>query len=453
MPASYQQFLDAKAQNVTESGFEPKWMPDCLFPFQRHLTGWAIRNGRSALLEGCGMGKSLQELVFGENCVLNTGLPSLIATPLAVSYQFEEEGRKFGIECVRSTNGKPAGRITVTNYQNLSKFDPSDYGCFIGDEGSVIKDCEGVTRATVTDFARKLPYRLLATATPAPNDYDELGTLSDALGHLGYWDMITRFFKQVTTQDGLGWNRSKYRFRGHAEQIFWKWVCSWARVCRMPSDIGFDNGDFVLPELIEREHVIANTAPRAGMLFPVPAVGLREEREERRVSLNQRCEAMAEIAMAEDSPFVAWCQLNPEGDLLEKLIPDSVQVKGSMSDDEKEEKLLAFQKGQFKRLVTKDSITCYGLNWQHCHRTATFVTHSYERYYQLLHRFHRFGQTKKVEATIIATEGERGVLQNLRRKAKQADEMFEALALNANEVLHIERKNDFTKKAEMPTWL
>jgi len=393
------------------------------------------------------------QLVVAENIVRKTNRPYLIATPLAVSHQLIREGEKFGIECKRSTDGTIAGKITVTNIERLHHFNRHDFAGMGLDESSILKGVDGATRTFVTEFMREMEYRHLWTATAAPNDYFELGTSSEALGYLGYQDMLTRFFKEDSVKDYLGWGRKTYRFRGHAEQQFWRWVCSWARVCRRPSDLGFDDAEFILPGLVEQEHVIRNSAPREGMMFAIPANDLREQREERRVTLDQRCEVAASYAIKHPGASVLWCHLNDEGDLLEKLIPDCVQVSGSMSDDEKEEKLIAFQDGKIPRLVTKPKIGCFGLNWQHCHNVITFPSHSFEQYYQAIHRCLRFGQKNVVTTTIVTTEGEIGVLKNLQRKMAQADRMFESLSQHTNDALKIDRSIEFTKQANVPAWL
>lgn len=448
----YNRFLDARRQLDISAGFAPLWMPDFLFDFQKYLVDWAIRKGRAAIFADCGMGKCPISLVWANNVVRKTGRPVLILTPLAVSYQFVREGGKFGIACQRSHDGKCPSQIVVTNYQRLHYFDHNDFAGIVADESSVLKNFAGSTKAAVTEFMRKIPYRLLCTATAAPNDFFELGTSSEALGYLGHQDMLSKFFKQDTKKDYLGWGRTGYRFRGHAELPFWRWVCSWARVCRRPSDLGFEDGAFVLPSLREHEHVIQNSTPRSGMLFPVTATTLSEQREERRITIPERCEAAAEYA-ANNGATVLWCHLNEEANVLEKTIPGSLQVSGSMPDEKKEERLLAFQSGELKTLITKPKIGCFGLNWQHCHNVVTFPSHSWEQYYQAVRRCWRFGQTKEVDVQIVTTKGEQRVLKNLQRKAKQADEMFDKLTRYANDALHIESRDDFNQKERVPEWL
>ncbi len=450
---SYADFIRNKSQIGGNAGFDPVWMPDWLFGFQQSLTEWSCRKGRSAIFADCGLGKGLIQLVWAENVVRKTNRPVLILTPLAVSHQFTREAEKFGIEVTRSQDGKHKGGIVVTNYERLERFDKSDFVAVSCDESSIIKNYAGKRKAEITEFMRSMPYRLLCTATAAPNDFYELGTSSEALGYLGFQDMITRFFKQETAKDHLGWGRTKYRFRGHSQEPFWRWVCSWARVCRLPSDLGFENNGFALPPLVEVEHTIPVVYRRPGMLFVAPAQDLQEQREERRMTLRERCEKAAELAMAHDGSTVLWCHLNPEGDMLAKMIPGAQQVSGSMPDEQKEERLLAFQSGELKVLVTKPKIGCFGLNWQHCHNVVTFPSHSWEQYYQAVRRCWRFGQPKPVRVNIVTTEGELGVLKNLQRKATQANMMFDSLSRYANAALHIDRGTDAHKQEAIPSWL
>ena len=462
----YDRFLESKSQMGGFHGFDPLWIPDWLFPFQQSLTTQAVLKGRYALFEDCGLGKTPQFLVWAENVARHANGRVLILSPLAVSLQTHLQAEGFEIETVISRDGAlPLGKnLILTNYEKLHLFNPSDFVGCVCDESSCLKNFDGKRKAAITEFMKKMKYRLLCTATAAPNDYTELGTSSEALGELGYMDMLMRFFKndqntiKPMTFRHRGQNfaqldeRSKWRFKGHARIPFMRWVCSWARACRKPSDLGFDDEGFVLPPLIERDHlVIAGSLPN-GMLFPLPAVGLTEQRDERRRTIRERCEKAAELCLAHETS-VAWCHLNPEGDLLEELIPDSVQVSGADSDDAKEEKLVAFSSGQVKRLVTKTVIAGWGLNWQHCNHTVSFPSHSFEQYYQSIRRFWRFGQQNPVVADIVTTEGERDVLKNLQRKAKAADELFTALVEQMNQAISIDRSTKFTEREEVPTWL
>lgn len=452
---SYSEFIDTKQQLSGNHGFDLVFSPDAAFDFQTALLEWAVRKGRAAIFADCGLGKTLIQLAWAENIVRKTNKRVLILTPLAVGAQTVREGEKFGIECRRSFFGGDLHMISVTNYERLHHFDWKDFGGCVCDESSILKSFDGVRRNQITEFMRKLPYRLLCTATAAPNDYIELGTSSEALGYLGHMDMLNRFFKNDLNNSAQGrycGKEIKWRFKGHAEQPFWRWVCSWARAVRKPSDFGFDDGKFVLPELIEREHLIETSAARDGMLFAVPAMNMREQREEQKLTLKERCEKAAELASDGQSVLV-WCHLNSEGDLLEKLIRNSVQVSGDDPDEAKEEKFLAFASGEIKPLITKHKIGAWGLNFQHCAHQTSFPSHSFEQYYQGIRRSWRFGQDKQVVSDIITTEGERGVLDNLQRKQHQADRMFSNLIAKMNEQLQLEQKHDFSTHVEVPSWV
>lgn len=459
MSAPHLAFLERKAQLNTRDGFAPVFLPDWMFDFQASLAEWAIRQGRAAIFADCGTGKGPMALVWAENVVRHTrgrGGRVLVVAPLAVSRQFVHEGEKFGIDVRRSQDGRARGGITVTNYERLHLFDPADFDGVVCDESSVLKSFDGVLRGRITEFLRRVRYRLLCTATAAPNDYTELGTSSEALGFLGHVDMLNRFFKNDlnNSSQGRGYlgKANRWRFKGHAEEPFWRWVCSWARAIRRPSDLGFDDGRFILPPLIEREHVVDARTTAEGMLFALPAVDLREQREERRRTLLERCERVAEL-VSHDRPALVWCHLNPEGDALERMIPGAVQVAGSDPDDVKEERLLAFAAGEIRALVTKPTIGAWGLNFQRCAHVTFFPSHSFEQFYQGVRRCWRFGQTNPVTVDIVTTEGERGVLANLQAKARAADRMFDRLVAHMNEHLHVERDDRFVQPVEVPSWL
>jgi len=452
---NYSDFLERKRHTGAMHGFEPLWMPDFLFDFQRSLVEWAIRKGRAAIFADCGLGKTPMQLVWAENVARHTGRRVLIATPLAVAHQTVREAEKFGIECAYGREGLPEhGRIVVTNYERLHYFQASDFVGMVCDESSILKNFDGARRQSITNFMRKLPYRLLCTATAAPNDYTELGTSSEALGELGHMDMLTRFFKsdQNNSQARRRYGKvALWRFKGHAEPHFWRWVCSWARTLRRPSDLGFDDDGFVLTPLEERTHVIKAREPRPDLLFDLPAVGLREERFERRRTIAERCEKIAELANGCEQVLI-WCHLNPEGDLLSRIIPDAEQVAGSDSDDDKERRLLAFAAGELRCLVTKPKIAAWGLNLQNCSRIALFPSHSYEQYYQAIRRCWRFGQKRPVVVDIVSSEAEAGVAANLQRKAAQADRMFSALVAHVKDAAGITESRS-TIPTEVPTWL
>jgi hypothetical protein len=452
---SYGEYLTRKTQAGADHGFEPLFMPDMAFDFQKSLIEWSVRKGRGAVFADCGLGKTLMELSWAENVRLKTGGNVLIGTCLAVAEQMVQEAEKFGIEARRSSDGVALPGITITNYERLHLFNPQDFAGMVCDESSILKNFKGTRKGEITSFMRKRPYRLLATATAAPNDFIELGTSSEALGYLGYMDMLNKFFKNDLNNSASGRMRGeviKWRLKGHAELPFWRWVCSWARACRKPSDLGFEDGRFNLPPLIERQHVVSARTSPDGMLFSLPAHGLQEQRDERRRTIQERCEMAAAIANGTTEPVIIWCHLNDEGDLLEKLIPDAVQVKGSDTDERKEDRLLGFPQGRYRVLITKPKIGAWGLNYQHCNRVIYFPSHSFEQYYQSLRRCWRFGQLRQVEVDIITSEGEADILSNLQRKTSQAEEMFANLIAEMNNAMGVTRREE-TGVLTVPSWL
>lgn len=475
----YASFIERKSQLGGEFGFAPTFMPSMLFDFQAHLVDWCVRRGRGAVFADCGLGKSAIELAWAQNVVERTNKPVLLLTPIAVGAQMIGEAEKFGVAAARARHGIDNGRATIyiTNYEQLHHFEPSDFAGVVCDESSILKHFSGATQKHVTCSMSHLPYRLLGTATAAPNDYIELGTSSEAVGELGYSDMLSRFFSQSqrtphrlndikaaetqrhTLKFIRGMNmhaaaavQEPWHLKPHAAEAFWRWVCSWARACRYPSDLGFSDARFVLPPLDERTHTVkAKTLPD-GWLFDRVAHGLQEEREERRRTLTERCEYVAEL-VNHDQPAVVWCHLNAEGDLLTKLIPGARQVKGGDSDDDKEETFTAFRTGRVRVLVTKPKIGAWGLNWQHCAHVVTFASHSYEQYYQSVRRCWRFGQTRPVVVDVVSTEGEAGVRDNMLRKAEAAKAMFSALVTYMHEAERIARRQAGTQTMEVPAWL
>lgn len=483
---TYEEFIEAKSHLGSNGGFEPVWLPDFLFDFQKALVHWAILKGRGAIFADCGLGKSPMQLVWAENVVRKTNKRVLILTPLAVGAQLVQEAVKFGIECQRCRDGALNGspKIIITNYERLHLFNADDFigvGC---DESSILKNFNGQTRKLLTRFMLKLPYRTLWTATAAPNDYVELGTSSEALGDLGYTDMLGRFF---TNSENASFHRmqrmrdegrptvemllndkkqnhfarlafrisqtiNQWVLKGHAHEAFWRWVCSWARACQKPSDIGFDDGPFVLPPLKEREHIIEPSKPADGMLFTLPALGLKAERDERRRTLVERCDHVSEL-VAHKRPAVIWCHMNDEGNRLEHTMRDSLQVCGADSDEKKEEAYQAFQSGELRVLICKPKIGAWGLNWQHCNHVVTFASHSYEQFYQSVRRCWRFGQTRPVTVDVVATTGERYVRENMIRKGQQAEKMFKELVKHMNEALRVKRERKGETTMQFPIWL
>lgn len=452
----YAEFLESKTHRGADEGFDPQTVPSALFDFQVALLEWAQRRGRCAVFADCGLGKTALELAWAENVALHAGLPVLVLAPLAVSFQTVREGEKFGIECHRATGGKPQGRVVVTNYERLARFDPSDFAGVVCDESSILKSFDGARRGEITTFMRKVPYRLLATATAAPNDFTELGTSSEALGYMGHMDMLNRFFRNDNNNSGMRrtyGEAPKWRLKGHAETPFWRWVTSWARACRKPSDLGFDDGPMVLPELVEREHLVSPRRPAPGMLFDLPAGTLREQREESKRTVAERCDHAAELVCGTGQPALMWCHLNDEARALKARIPDAVEVSGSDPDEVKEAKFLGFVSGEHRVLITKPKIGAWGLNFQHCAHVVYFPSHSYEQYYQAVRRCWRFGQTRDVVVDLVLTEGGRRVMANLRRKADKAAHMFENLVAEMGRATAITNQRPQGKDEEVPAWL
>ena len=453
---AYASFLDEKTHDTTKAGFAPSFVPDWMFDYQQALVQWAIEQGRAAVFADCGLGKTPMALVWAENVVRETNGNVLILTPLAVGAQFVNEAEKFGIGAKRSQDGTAHRGITITNYERLHLFNPQDFAGVVCDESSILKNFDGARRSEITQFLRKRPYRLLATATAAPNDFTELGTSSEALGYLGHMDMLNKFFRNDLNNSAtgrIGGKSIQWRFKGHAETAFWRWVCSWARAMRQPSDIGFENGRNVLPELIERQHTVSSSTLADGMLFALPAVGLKEQRDERKRTIPERCEYAAALVNAHTEPATVWCHLNEESGLLSRLIPDAVEVSGDDSDDEKERKLLSFQRGEVRVLVTKPKIGAWGLNFQHCAHMVTFPSHSFEQYYQSVRRQWRFGQTRPVVVDVVSSEGEREVLKNLQRKQTNADAMFSRLVSEMTSAMSLHRPIRQPLTLEVPSWL
>lgn len=456
---NYDNFIKQKSQLDGNFGFEPNFMPEFLFEFQKELVRWVVKKGRGGVFADCGLGKSPMSLVWAQNVVNHTKKPVLILTPLAVASQFVHEAEKFGIEAKRSIAGEIESPIVITNYERLHFFNPKDFGGVVCDESSILKSFDGVRKAEITEFMRNHKYRLLGTATAAPNDFTELGTSSEALGYLGYMDMLGRFFtnRQRTTHQFHGkyqlTNNDGWRFKGHAEEKFWRWVSSWARALRKPSDLGFDDNGFILPPLEVEHHIIHTGKAAPGMLIELPAIGWKEIRAERKRTIQERCEKVAELVADTGKAAVVWCNLNPEGELLEKLIPDAKQVSGRDNDDSKEEKFTAFSSGELRVLITKPKIGAWGLNWQHCDHMTYFPTDSYEQWYQAVRRLYRFGQKKSVRVDVVSTPGQERVARNMQKKEEQAAEMFSSLVRHMNEAIEIQRLHDYNKQMEVPSWL
>lgn len=458
----YLNFIESKRHSSENYGIEPNFIPDKMFDFQKHVTEYAVKKGRCAVFLDTGLGKTIIEIAIARNYLQHTNKPVLIICPLAVAFQFIKEAEKFGIDDISySKDGKYKTKIVVCNYERLEHFNPNNFDCVILDESSILKNFEGATKEAITAFVKKTKYRFLFTATPSPNDYIELGTSSEALGYLGYMDMLGKFFKNnnnntckigriAEARQGMEWY-----LKSHAEKSFWQWVSSWSISMRKPSDLGFDDSKHVLPELIETETIVKNTSlltvNNQVQMFNFPAQSFAEIKAEVRATINERCEMAVRKTIGHETS-VYWVNLNDEADIISRLDISTVEVKGKMNIDEKEEVLLAFARGEIKRLITKTSITAFGLNWQHCNHTTYFPTYSFEQYYQAIRRFWRFGQTKKVFVDLILSDGQTKVMNSLIAKKEKAVEMFKNLSTQTNSDFKIDKK-EFNKTISIPSFI
>ena len=429
MSEAYIRFLTRKAVNDPMTGLaDVPELPACLFPHQRDIVAWALRRGRAALFAGTGLGKSLMELAWAQAVHTATGKDILHLAPLAVSAQMAREADKFGIPARVVAKQVDCGPgINITNYQKLDHFDLSRFGGVILDESSILKSTDGHYRTRLIDACQSIPFRLAATATPAPNDFMELGNHAEFLGIMSYTDMLATFFVHD------GGETQKWRLKGHAENEFWKWMASWAVMLRKPSDLGYPNDGYDLPPLRFNQHTVAaDYSPNAdtGMLFPMQAETLQERIAARRSTVGERCELAASIT-PRDRPFVWWCNLNSEAETLAKLIPDAVNLHGGLSESDKERILIEFSDGKISHMITKPSLAGFGMNWQHCADTGFVgLNDSFEQFYQAVRRFWRFGQTKPVTVHVIASELEGATVANIKRKEADADRMAAAMVLH-----------------------
>lgn len=454
---NYQEFLESKRHNLGSFGFEPNFIPDMAFDFQREIITRAVRKGRIAVFADTGLGKTLIQLSIAQNVVNHTNKKVLILTPLAVAFQFIQEAEKLGIDDIEySKDGNHTKKIVVCNYERLHYFDKNDFvGCIL-DESSILKNFDGKIKNQVTSFVKKLPYRFLSTATPSPNDFIELGTSSEALGYMGYMDMLTKFFKN--NQNSVDSNNrnigEKFYLKPHAEKDFFAWVNQWAIMVKMPSDLGFSNERYKLPELIINKHVIKNQSMhdvngQITMFTPI-AKSMTEVKHEQKETINSRCEKAVELANNKTSVY--WCNLNDESSLLKELDPDAVEIIGSMSIDKKEDILMNFAQGNIERIITKAKMTGMGLNWQHCNHSVFFPTWSYEQYYQAIRRFWRFGQKNDVVIDMVISDGQKRVLDAIQQKTEKAKELYQKLTENVNNIF-VDSKKEFKFEVEKPKFL
>lgn len=421
---TYDDFLDTKRIKAEASGFDatPADLPAALFPFQRDIVLWALKRGKAAIFADTGMGKTPMQLVWADQVARRTGRPVLILAPLAVAQQTQREGEKFGVAVtVCRTQADISDGVHVANYEMLQHFTSGAFSGIVLDEASILKAFDGVTRKALTAFAADIPYRLVATATPAPNDTTELINYAEFLGVMGGKEIIALFF----TQDGN--TTHTWRLKGHARGDFWRWLATWAVALRKPSDLGYEDGAFILPPLLFQQHIVDGKI-LSGRLFAVEAQSLQERQQARRESVDDRVAQCAALVNSSDEPWIVWCNLNSESVALTRAIPDAVEVTGSDSPEQKMRAMLDFASGATRVLVSKPSICGFGMNWQHCHNTAFVgLSDSFEQFYQAIRRCWRYGQTQPVTAHIITAETEGAVVANIQRKERQASDLMDNL--------------------------
>lgn len=453
----YEKFLETKRHSIGNFGFKANYIPDIAFDFQKHVIEKAVEKGRIAVFLDTGLGKTLVQLSIAKNIVNHTNKKVLILTPLAVAFQFVLEAEKLGIEDVEySKDGKHTKKIIICNYERLHYFNENDFEAVILDESSILKNFDGKIKQEVTSFVKKIPFRFLSTATPSPNDFIELGTSSEALGYMGYMDMLGKFFKN--NQNSVDSNNrnigEKFYLKPHAEKDFFAWVNQWSIMAKMPSDLGFSNERYQLPELIVNKHVVNNDSQIAidGQLqmFNIVAKNFNEIRHEQKQTEEKRCAKAIELASGKTSVY--WCNTNNESSILKSSDSKAVEIIGSQSIDKKEEILLAFANGEIERLITKAKMTSMGLNWQHCNHSVFFPTWSYEQYYQAIRRFWRFGQKNDVTIDMVISDGQTRVLEALEQKTQKAIQLHKNLTENVNRSFENKVK-EFNKEIIKPKFL
>lgn len=457
MNKNYLEFLEKKRHTIGDFGFEPNFIPDIAFDFQKAIIERAVKKGRIAIFADTGLGKTLMQISIAKNIVNHTNKKVLILTPLAVAFQFIIEAEKLGIDdCEYSKDGKHSKKIVICNYERLHYFNEKDFVGVILDESSILKNFDGKIKNQITSFIKKIPYRFLSTATPSPNDFIELGTSSEALGYMGYMDMLTKFFKN--NQNSVDSNNrnigEKFYLKPHAEKDFFAWVNQWSIMIKMPSDLGFNNDRYNLPELIINKHVVENQSlidvnGQIQMFTPI-AKSMTEVKHEQTQTIEKRCEKAIELA--KDKTSVYWCNLNAESSLLKELDSDAVEILGSMSIDKKEDILMNFANGNIERIITKAKMTGMGLNWQHCNHSVFFPTWSYEQYYQAIRRFWRFGQTKDVTIDLVVSDGQQRVLDTIQQKTEKAIQLHKQLTANVNSTF-VNIQKEFDKELIKPKFL
>ena len=457
----YDDFVRHKLTTVPPTGITGDvTIPDSLFPHQAALTRWALSRGRAAIFADTGLGKSRMQLAWAAEVLRHTGRPVLILAPLAVAAQTAREGADIGVSVAHVRDGGEVGDagLYITNYERLHLFDPSVFGAVVLDESSCIKHHNTKTLAALLEAFDRTPFKLCATATPAPNDWTELGTHAEFLGICTRAEMLAEYFVHD------GGETQTWRLKGHARAMFWRWVSTWGAMVRKPSDLGFDDSRYILPPLSVHQHTvrIEDAAARVGQLLAMEAQTLSERRDARRESIADRVQACADLVNADDERWLVWCDLNAESEALTRAIRGAVEVKGADDADHKERALTEFAAGNIRALVSKPSIAGWGMNFQACsHIAFVGVTDSWESYYQAVRRCWRFGQQRPVEVHIFASDLEGAVVANLRRKEADALAMAESLSAETREavireVVGLKRETNTynaTRTIAVPLWL
>ena len=452
----YTDFLQNKLVRTLPSGIEvpESQLNSNAFEWQRYCTSWALKRGKAALFEDCGLGKTLQQLIWADEINKAIKKPVLILSPLAVAPQTKAEGVKFGIDVnICETSADVKNGINITNYEKLEKFDSQEFGAVVLDESSILKSYMGKTKRLIIEKFKGTPYRLACTATPAPNDLMELLNHAEFLGIMRSNEALSIWFIADQTQSG------KYRLKKHAAKDFWQWVSSWAMCISKPSDIGFSDEGYILPELYEND-VVVNSSTAATAFTDIArqvdtsATGYHKER---RRTLKARYERTAELVKSNEQ-FVVWCGMNDEADELKRIIPDCVEIRGNDKAEKKESAAMSFIKGNIRVLISKPSIFGYGLNFQNCHNSVFCgMDYSFENYYQAVRRFYRFGQEHEVNIYRVLGDTEKNILDTINRKASMKAEMQSSMA-DAVREFQTKRFNsyhlDLTEKSyNMPSWL
>ncbi len=457
MTIAYEEWVEARAHSdVVHPVRRAGETAAHLYPHQRDLVDWALRRGRAAIFADTGLGKTAIQIEWARH-VAATGRV-LVLAPLAVAEQTVREAERFGVRARYLREDDASERIVVTNYEMLDRFNPAAFDGIVLDESSILKSFTGSTRHQIIEAFCDTPHRLACTATPAPNDYTELGNHSEFLGIKSRVEMLAEYFVHD------GGSTKDWRIKGHAKAAYWRWVSSWGAVVRRPSDLGHDDAAFALPPLEMLEHVIQvshDDAHTVGMLFAPQVTTLADQRATRRMTMESRAETAAALVNGDDRPAIVWCELNDEADLVEDLVVGAVQVKGSDSPEAKRDKMLGFADGTYRVMVTKPSIAGFGMNWQHCSRMV-FVgaSHSYEQTYQAIRRCWRFGQRSPVHVHVIRAATEQAIVSNYRRKetdaAAMVDQMASMVQASLRSISTAAREwNPYAPAVEMnvPAWL